>query len=152
MKTPLSACLCFALFLTLSNAHGADVQSTTQQAEPDYEGLAISICGLSHRGSQRSKKLKSAVIEFMNRNNLSHNNPPTNADIIRMFNANKNKMKCRGLHFVTYLMREDLGSVVFDDFINDAIFDENELYLTGEITPLYDHYTGGTRHYLPHTT
>ena len=62
----------------------------------------------------------------MARNNLSHNNPPTNADIIRMFNANKNKMKCRGLHFVTYLMRQNLGGVVFDDFINDAIFDENE--------------------------
>jgi hypothetical protein len=43
-----------------------------------------------------------------------------------MFNANKNKMKCRGLHFVTYLMSQRLGSVVFDDFINDAIFDENE--------------------------
>ena len=126
MKTPLSACLCFALFFTLSNAHTANAQSTTQQAEPDYENLAVSICALSHRGSQRSKKMKSAVYEFMTGNNLSHNNPPTNADIIRMFNANKNKMKCRGLHFVTYLMRQNLGGVVFDDFINDAIFDENE--------------------------
>jgi hypothetical protein len=126
MKTPLSACLCFALFFTLSNAHAADAQSTTQQAEPDYENLAASICSRAHRGLNRGERLKSLVVNFMTRNNLSHNNPPTNADIIRMFNANKNKMKCRGLHFVTYLMGEDLGGVVFDEFINDAIFDENE--------------------------
>ena len=121
----------------------AYVRKIASIARPDFELLGMKACtrprgGILSSGETPAQGIKTVVVNFMKEYHFTTSPNPSTPEILTFLNENKNKITCRGINWVAYMISEGFANIVFDDLVSEELYDDNVLFDFNAVSRAYN--------------